>query len=151
MRKRTGPLATYPMDVAGEVDWTKEAASNRAALPDKARVLVDAARAELVTAQDGAAGTASADDDMPPAGIPSTPHTVGGGSLKDLLKCVNGENSDCYAQGPSPLATTTMLECKSKGGHGLRNDGQGAMVCNGGELDGVYAGPVSGGSTGWAA
>lgn len=35
-----------------QADWTKEAETNRAALPDQARDLVDAARAELVTATD---------------------------------------------------------------------------------------------------
>lgn len=32
-----------------QADWTTEAEDNRNALPDQARALVDAARAELVT------------------------------------------------------------------------------------------------------
>lgn len=35
-----------------QADWTKEADVNRNALPAQARALVDAARAELVTAKD---------------------------------------------------------------------------------------------------
>ncbi|MFG3065069.1 hypothetical protein ACGFYM_42010 [Streptomyces sp. NPDC048231] len=35
-----------------QADWTKEAEDNRNALPPPARALVDAARAELVTAND---------------------------------------------------------------------------------------------------
>lgn len=35
-----------------QADWTEEAETNRAALPDHVRDLVNAARAELVTAQD---------------------------------------------------------------------------------------------------
>ncbi len=35
-----------------QADWTKEAEDNRNTLPDQGRALVDAARAELVTAAD---------------------------------------------------------------------------------------------------
>lgn len=50
-----------------QADWTEEAASNRAALPEEARVLVDAARAELVTAQDPYFRGIDADRDLPAA------------------------------------------------------------------------------------
>jgi hypothetical protein len=48
-----------------QADWTKEAESNRDALPAPARALVDAARAELVTAKDPYFRGIDSDRDLP--------------------------------------------------------------------------------------
>ncbi|MFE9094145.1 hypothetical protein [Streptomyces sp. NPDC007264] len=49
-----------------QADWTKEAEGNRAALPAEARALVDAARAELVTAKDPYFRGIDSDRDLSP-------------------------------------------------------------------------------------
>ncbi|MER7960031.1 hypothetical protein [Streptomyces sp. NPDC096030] len=55
-----------------QADWTEEAAGSRAVLPEEARVFVDAARAELVTAQDPYFRGIDADRDLP-AGMSAEP------------------------------------------------------------------------------
>ncbi|MBZ6108711.1 MULTISPECIES: hypothetical protein [Streptomyces] len=49
-----------------QADWTREAEDNRNALPDEGRDLVDAARAELVTARDPYYRGIDTDRDLPP-------------------------------------------------------------------------------------
>jgi hypothetical protein len=48
-----------------QADWTKEAESNRDALPTHPRTLVDAVRAELVTAKDPYFRGIDSDRDLP--------------------------------------------------------------------------------------
>lgn len=48
-----------------QADWTVEAGNNRSALPEAARALIDAARAELVTARDPYFRGIDADRDLP--------------------------------------------------------------------------------------
>lgn len=50
-----------------QADWTREAEDNRNALSDEGRDLVDAARAELVTARDPYFRGIDTDRDLPPS------------------------------------------------------------------------------------